>query len=175
MLIGRPDDIASSEITSESLYWNRRDWLKAAGIGAAAFLPALPSFRPSVLPSAQELVPNKWEEITGYNNFYEFGTGKEDPAENATAFKTRPWTITVDGEVAKPATFDTNPRRHDSRRNSPSVTTLRPRLSCQRIASTMQSSSAERSSSSRLGLSRLPMCSARKGGVTSARATPRGT
>jgi len=102
MLIGRPDDIRSSEITDESLYWNRREWLTAAGIGAAAFLPV----RPFVLRPAQELVPNKWEEVTGYNNFYEFGTGKDDPAANAGAFKTRPWTIKVEGEVTKPATFD---------------------------------------------------------------------
>jgi sulfoxide reductase catalytic subunit YedY len=103
MLIGRPDDIASSEITDETLYWSRREWLAAAGLGMTAFLP----LGPSVLRSSrQELVPNKWEEVTGYNNFYEFGTGKDDPARNATEFKTRPWTITVDGEVAKPGTFD---------------------------------------------------------------------
>ena len=103
MLIGRPDDIPSSEITDESLYWTRREWLATAGLGMTAFLP----FGPSALRSfRQELVPNKWEEVTGYNNFYEFGTGKEDPAANAKAFKTKPWTITVEGEVAKPATFD---------------------------------------------------------------------
>jgi len=102
MLIRRPDDIPTSEITDESLYWTRREWLAAAGIGAAAFLPVRPSARRPV----QELVPNKWEDVTGYNNFYEFGTGKEDPARNAGALKTRPWTIKVEGEVARPGTFD---------------------------------------------------------------------
>jgi len=102
MLIRRPDDIPSSEITDESLYWTRREWLTAAGIGAAAFLPA----RPSTREPLQALVPNKWEEVTGYNNFYEFGTGKEDPAANAGAFRTTPWTIKVEGEAAKAGTYD---------------------------------------------------------------------
>jgi sulfoxide reductase catalytic subunit YedY len=103
MLIRLPDDIPTSEITDESLYWTRREWLAAAGLGAAAFLP----FRPSARRPVQDaLVPNKWEDVTGYNNYYEFGTGKEDPAEHAGAFRTRPWTIKVEGEVAKAGTYD---------------------------------------------------------------------
>jgi sulfoxide reductase catalytic subunit YedY len=56
--------------------------------------------------NAQELVPNSWEEITSYNNYYEFGTGKEDPASNAGSLTTSPWTIEVGGLVDNPGTYD---------------------------------------------------------------------
>ncbi len=102
MLIRRPPDIPASEITDERLYWNRREWLRAAGLGVAA------SILPAGMASArgrQALEPNKWDEVTGYNNYYEFGTGKEDPARYAGALRTSPWSIKVEGEVAKPATY----------------------------------------------------------------------
>ena len=102
MLITRPPDIPTSEITDEHLYWNRREFLKAAGIGVAAagLLPSIPRFR----RDDDKLTP--YEDITGYNNYYEFGTGKDDPARNATRFRTRPWRVEVAGEVKRPAVYD---------------------------------------------------------------------
>jgi methionine sulfoxide reductase catalytic subunit len=104
MIIRRPPDIPTSEITNESLFWNRRDFLKAAGVGvaAAAILPRLP--RSIVRVDDDKLTP--YEDVTGYNNFYEFGTDKGDPAQNATKFKTRPWKVEVAGEVKRPASYD---------------------------------------------------------------------
>jgi sulfoxide reductase catalytic subunit YedY len=67
--------------------------------------PALPGAKSSV-PGAyvmDKLTP--FEDVTSYNNFYEFGTGKDDPADAAKSFKTRPWTLTIEGEVAKPITL----------------------------------------------------------------------
>jgi sulfoxide reductase catalytic subunit YedY len=102
MLITRPPEIPTSEITDEALYWNRREFLKAAGIGVAAagFLPSLSRF----VGDDEKLTP--YEDITGYNNYYEFGTDKGDPKENATHFQTRPWKVEVAGEVKRPATYD---------------------------------------------------------------------
>ncbi len=105
-------NIPSSEITPRDLFYNRRHFLQLA---AGATLASLLS--PSVLAGEQlanvkkateslsdKLTPLK--DITGYNNFYEFGTSKEDPAQNAGSLKTRPWTIIVEGEVNKPKVFD---------------------------------------------------------------------
>ena len=107
MHIGRKPDIHWTEITDEALYWNRRGWLRAAGFGLAT-ASFLPPFRLSALLPSQDddLKPNPWEHITGYNNFYEFGTGKEDPAEHAHTLRTKPWTVKVEGEVKKAGTFD---------------------------------------------------------------------
>jgi len=105
MLIGKPDDIKSSEITPEDVYVNRRKFLAAAGVAAAGIVGSgrlVSALAPS---RQQEDKPNTWEEITGYNNYYEFGTDKEDPAQNATNFKTKPWTVKVDGLVKKPADY----------------------------------------------------------------------
>src|SRR5690242_5458492 len=105
MLINKPGEIPSSEITSEDLYLNRRKFLAVAGIAAAGvvgshrLLEAFPVARP------QEEKPNTWEEITGYNNYYEFGTDKDDPAANSKEFRTKPWTVKVDGLVKKPADY----------------------------------------------------------------------
>ena len=109
MLIKKPDDIRSSEITSEELYANRREFLKTAGllgIAAAAATTAGFAGRTSGKQGPQlkdELTP--YEDVTTYNNYYEFGTDKADPAENATNFKTKPWTVKVEGLVTKPATY----------------------------------------------------------------------
>jgi methionine sulfoxide reductase catalytic subunit len=60
----------------------------------------------SAFPAArQDDKPNTWEEITGYNNYYEFGTDKDDPAANSKNFRTKPWTVKVDGLVKKPADY----------------------------------------------------------------------
>lgn len=108
---------APSEITSKSDFLNRRQFMKAAGatsLVAAAGGLSLSSaqaqgtsalkFSKSDFSIADE--PNSIEDITTYNNFYEFGTGKGDPAENAGALTTRPWSIKVDGMVNKPAELD---------------------------------------------------------------------
>src|SRR5215210_7418577 len=105
MLIRHPPDIPTSEITDETLYWNRRDFLKVAGVGAAiGGLPpfTVPSF--GLRRDDDKLTP--YDDITGYNNYYEFGTDKGDPAQNATHFRTKPWKIEVAGEVKRPATYD---------------------------------------------------------------------
>ncbi|MEK6688587.1 MAG: protein-methionine-sulfoxide reductase catalytic subunit MsrP [Gemmatimonadota bacterium] len=99
MLIRSPADIASSEITPERLYLDRRSWIRRLGLGLAAV--AFP--RPLLAAQGD---PNSWEEVTGYNNFYEFGTGKDDPARNAGSLRTRPWTVKVEGEVARPGSYD---------------------------------------------------------------------
>ena len=112
MLIGRPVDVNSSEITSEATYLNRRAWLAAAGGAAIA------TFGPSPTALAQEPQamgkpyglqpddkPTPFADVTGYNNFYEFGTDKADPAANSKNFKASPWTITVDGMAGKPGKF----------------------------------------------------------------------
>ena len=105
MLIRRPPDIPVSDITHESLFWNRRDFLRAAGLGAAAAGGMLPMRALGGLRSADDkLTP--WEDVTGYNNYYEFGTGKDDPARNAGRLKTRPWKVEVAGEVKRPAVYD---------------------------------------------------------------------
>jgi sulfoxide reductase catalytic subunit YedY len=105
MLIRHPPDVPSSEITDESLYWNRREFLKAAGIGAAAMTGVEPLGKAFGLPAREDkLTP--YEDVTGYNNYYEFGTDKGDPAKNATNFKTRPWKVEVAGEVKRPAVYD---------------------------------------------------------------------
>ena len=114
MLIGKADDIQSSEITPEALFRDRRSFLKAAGLygsglagfarsasGAAQTPEALG--KPYGLQSDDRATP--WEDVTGYNNFYEFGTDKGDPKANAKAFKARPWTVKVDGLVGNPGQY----------------------------------------------------------------------
>jgi sulfoxide reductase catalytic subunit YedY len=117
MLIKRPDDIRPSEITSPELYAQRRRFLQMAGLGAAGIALTRPgrllAANGNALPgpivkspfsTSEEPTPRK--DVTSYNNFYEFGTDKSDPAANAHVMKTRPWTVTVDGLVGKPRTFD---------------------------------------------------------------------
>ena len=110
MLIRKPDDIPSSDITPERDYVNRRAFLKlAGGVGAIAAGSAL---APGLLRSAivtdapQEDKPNSWDQITSYNNYYEFGTEKSDPKDNAQDFKTSPWSIEVAGLCKKPGRHD---------------------------------------------------------------------
>jgi methionine sulfoxide reductase catalytic subunit len=107
MLIKKPDDLRSSEITPERLYHDRREFLRAAGLLgiAAATLGSVRSAGAAgqEVPLKDELTP--FEDVTTYNNFYEFGTDKSDPAENAKGFKTKPWTVRVEGLVSKPASY----------------------------------------------------------------------
>ncbi|HUF26836.1 MAG TPA: protein-methionine-sulfoxide reductase catalytic subunit MsrP [Gemmatimonadaceae bacterium] len=116
MLIRRPPDILSSEITDEALYVSRRRFIELAGgigatIAAGGALTTLAGCVNGEAASSSEeeqgvedkLTP--YEDVTTYNNFYEFGTGKAEPARNARAFRTRPWTVRIDGLVAKPADY----------------------------------------------------------------------
>lgn len=122
MLIKKPADIRYSEVTPQDLYLNRRSFISAAGaagIGLAAtqILPGLANpelvayagskleFRKSNLSTTGEkLTPFK--DVTTYNNFYEFGTSKDEPAKNAGSLRTSPWTVMVDGHVKKPQRLD---------------------------------------------------------------------
>jgi len=108
----KPPAILPSEITPQAVYQNRREFLRLAAAGAlAATLPAsllAGDKLPNVVKSAYTLPdkPTPFEDITHYNNFYEFGTDKESPAQNAGSLKTRPWTVAVEGEVGKPKVWD---------------------------------------------------------------------
>ncbi|WP_340300295.1 protein-methionine-sulfoxide reductase catalytic subunit MsrP [Roseobacter sp. HKCCD5988] len=94
------NDLSIADATPYAAYINRRQIMASAAglIGATALGLGR--------ANAQELIPNSWEEITSYNNYYEFGTGKEDPANNAGSLTTSPWTIEVDGLVDNPGTYD---------------------------------------------------------------------
>src|SRR5690606_823837 len=117
MLIRRPSDVRSSEITPERLYLNRRDFLSrvtgvavGAAVGGTLLGACDASAEQGASPSAGGDAPQgdrltSYEDITTYNNFYEFGTGKEDPSRNATRFRTTPWTVRVDGLVRRPASW----------------------------------------------------------------------
>jgi methionine sulfoxide reductase catalytic subunit len=114
MLIKRPDDIPSSEITPEGLYLDRRRFIRNAGLGAAALAFGAPGVlaacaRDTVDQAGGEVEqreePNTWEEVTGYNNYYEFGTGKDEPKANSGGFKPKPWSVRVDGLCNKPGNY----------------------------------------------------------------------
>ena len=117
MLIKKPADIRPSEITSEQNYLNRRDFIRAGSIAGAsvlagtAFGAVVPEGERAKLPDVSKSAfstietPTSYEDVTTYNNYYEFGTGKEDPYRNAQDFDPRPWSITVDGHAEKTGTF----------------------------------------------------------------------
>ncbi len=117
MLIRKPDPIPASEITPYEVYLNRRKF-----IGQAARVALAAAVTPGALAAcdlggdeagrasldaldaqSDELTP--FEDVTRYNNFYEFGTGKEDPARNAHALRTRPWSVRVDGHCDNPGEY----------------------------------------------------------------------
>ena len=118
MLIKKPGDIRPSEITSETNYINRRDFIRAGAIAGGSLIApgAIGAVIPeagltklsdiAVSPFSTDEMPNSIEDITTYNNYYEFGLGKDDPFKNAEDFRTRPWTIEVSGEAEKTGTFD---------------------------------------------------------------------
>ncbi len=110
MLIRKPADLRYSDVTPKDVYVNRRRFLAGslalgAFAGAARATTKLSDFKKNTIDLGSNDKPTSLEIITHYNNFYEFGTDKGDPAENATNFKTNPWTLKVEGEVAKPKTF----------------------------------------------------------------------
>jgi methionine sulfoxide reductase catalytic subunit len=105
-------DLPEREATPEALYLRRREFLALGAAGAAGLLlpaaglageptgPALAVARR--LEKAGGEKPTPWDAVTGYNNFYELGTEKDDPARNAGSLKPRPWTLVVEGEVKRP-------------------------------------------------------------------------
>jgi sulfoxide reductase catalytic subunit YedY len=117
----KTSDIASSEITPKSVYHSRRQFLSAAAIAGAG--AAFGTIAPALAAPARglklaDVKETKWTQeplgekltkygpVTKYNNFYEFGTGKTDPAENSTKFNPRPWSLAVEGAVEKPGVYD---------------------------------------------------------------------
>jgi sulfoxide reductase catalytic subunit YedY len=122
MLIGKPIDIPSSEITSQDKYLNRRRFLRGAvAVGAAALgadrladmvSPRIGALAGTKLETVKSPLTTTGEQLTSlqdithYNNFYEFGVNKGDPAQNAGVLPTRPWTIKVEGAVKQPKSFD---------------------------------------------------------------------
>ena len=116
MLIRKPADVLPSEITPRSLFERRRDFLARSGAGlvaGAALWHGLPGSArastrlqgaPSALSTTEPLTER--DAVTTYNNFYEFGTDKADPARNAHKLAVRPWTVNVEGLVGKPRRFD---------------------------------------------------------------------
>ncbi|RPJ83567.1 MAG: protein-methionine-sulfoxide reductase catalytic subunit MsrP [Acidobacteria bacterium] len=112
MLIRRATDIRSSEITDEKLYLNRRQFIRAASSGALVFSSLASStqaedWKPkskSRYDTDEELTP--YEDVTTYNNFQEFGPDKDDPSKNAHSLRVKPWSVKVEGEVKRPATYN---------------------------------------------------------------------
>jgi sulfoxide reductase catalytic subunit YedY len=114
MLIRTASDVASSEITPRPVYLRRRAFLGGA-LAMGLVLPLLPA---RATPSGRDKLPGRpgpfgtneketpYKDVTTYNNYYEFGTGKDEPAIYAPKMKTRPWAITVDGEVKRGGVFD---------------------------------------------------------------------
>ncbi len=121
MLIKTQDDIAGRDITPKELYMSRRNFIKGAALLTGSVAAGF-SVAPDLFGAAESEKPkltglkkssysttekqNSLKDITTYNNFYELGTGKSDPAQNAKDLITRPWTVAVDGEVKKPRTYD---------------------------------------------------------------------
>ncbi len=122
MLIRRPTDILPSEITPESIYLRRREFMSGAALAAVA--SSLPhslfaddsqsnlkplDYRKAATSNIAGAYTNEmltpFQDVTHYNNFYEFGTDKGDPAEHAGAMKTAPWSVAIEGEVEKPGIY----------------------------------------------------------------------
>src|SRR5246127_1111108 len=121
MLIKKASDLKWSEVTSKSVYMNRRKFLAGAAVAAGAAFAAGPASSwldpqtahaaggklavASKSPFSTSEKETPYQIVTTYNNFYEFGTDKGDPVRNAKNFVTTPWSVTIDGEVAKPQKF----------------------------------------------------------------------
>jgi methionine sulfoxide reductase catalytic subunit len=120
MIIRRPDDILSSEITPESVYVDRRRFLRVSAAGAIGALVAPGALSACDSPNPEDTAalaaadtsglgqddkPTPYKDVTTYNNYYEFGTGKDDPARNAHTLRTKPWSVAIEGLVKKPAVY----------------------------------------------------------------------
>jgi sulfoxide reductase catalytic subunit YedY len=116
MATWRPD-LSEREVTPERLYLRRREFLALGAAGAVGTLaPATSAAAEGPEGAALEVrerqdraggeKPTPWGDVTSYNNFYELGTDKDDPKRNAGSLRPRPWTVRIDGEVARPQTVD---------------------------------------------------------------------
>ncbi len=118
LLIRRPPDIRPSEITDRAVYQERRRLLRAAGaLAAGAVLLPLSGQRPARAGTGRKLEGVRkgpfgtdeeitdYEAATSYNNFYEFGADKGDPARHAGSLRTQPWSVSIEGEVEKPGVY----------------------------------------------------------------------
>jgi len=116
MFIQKPADLKYSDVTPKSVYTNRREFLAALGLaggvaGGALLTPGtakagtkLEIAAKSPFSTTEKITP--MQDVTHYNNFYEFGTAKNEPAEYAKNYRTSPWTVSVEGHVEKPQKFD---------------------------------------------------------------------
>ena len=118
MPISEKSELTNADVTPREVYQNRRTFLRNAGLAAAASLAgrefwelALPSSRAfggtklagiSKSPFSTTEKQNTYDDVTHYNNYYEFGVDKTEPAKNAQSLKTYPWTVSIEGEVKKP-------------------------------------------------------------------------
>ena len=117
----RPWEAASSEITPRGTYLRRREFIRLGAVGAGAALlggsrafarggPAHSEKLAAVQPGPRQFDTDEkktpFDDIASYNNFYEFGTDKDDPLRNAGSLKVRPWTVAFEGEIKKPQTID---------------------------------------------------------------------
>jgi sulfoxide reductase catalytic subunit YedY len=120
VLIRRPEPVPAREITDRALTLRRRDFLRGAALAAAgaglglacgaeagdADVEARGEKLPNVVPGPREYAtdeePTAYRSATTYNNFYEFGTDKTDPSRNAASLRPKPWSVAIEGEVAKP-------------------------------------------------------------------------
>ncbi len=111
--IPRPSDALTSEITPESVYKERRRFMQAgvaaaglAGLGVSLQAHSAISLgKIAKSPYSTDEAPTGYEDITSYNNFYEFGTRKSDPAKNAHSLRVHPWSVAIEGECAKPGVY----------------------------------------------------------------------
>ena len=93
-----------SEITPEQIYNKRRKFIKSVGLGIGSIsLSSIPFLDNAYSQNKTDLTT--YQDITTYNNYYEFGTGKRDPFKNSQEFKTKPWNVTIEGEVESPITL----------------------------------------------------------------------
>ena len=118
MLIRRPADIRPSEITSKDSYLNRRKFIQSAAFAGGSMLAGtavggiIPEERRAKLTGVEKSgfstdeAPNSYTDITTYNNYYEFGTNKDDPFRYSQEFEPRPWSISVSGHADKTGTFN---------------------------------------------------------------------
>ena len=101
------NDLNWSDVTPKGTFMNRRQLISGGAALAAGSIaaPALAKLNAAPSPYSTDIEPNSLEDITSYNNYYEFGTGKGDPADNAGALTTDPWSIKVDGMVDNPGEY----------------------------------------------------------------------
>jgi methionine sulfoxide reductase catalytic subunit len=120
MLIKKAPDLAAADVTPKNVYFNRRNFLVGMGVAGAATIvgerlstilsPSSTTFASTKLTTVKSAYTldekiNSFNDVTHYNNFYEFGSDKGDPARNAQNFRTSPWTVSVEGQVKTPRKF----------------------------------------------------------------------